>query len=66
MVMGRALSDSAAREIRLRRAAGANQEDLAEQFGVSQALVSMIVNGRKYRDAGGPVQRPRPYYRRKN
>lgn len=59
----RALSSQAARLIRERRAAGANQEQLAAQFGVSQTLVSMIVTGRKYRDAGGPM-RPRSYRRK--
>jgi hypothetical protein len=62
----RALSNDAARLLREFRAAGANQEDLAETFGISQGLVSMIVTGRKYPDAGGPVNRPSRPYCRKN
>jgi predicted transcriptional regulator len=65
-VQNRALTNDAARLLREWRAAGANQQDLAEAFGISQGLVSMIVTGRKYLDAGGPINRPSRPYRRKS
>lgn len=41
-----------------------SQSDLAEQFGVSTALISAIVNGRKCAAAGCPVANARQYVRR--
>lgn len=49
--------------IRQRRAAGARQKDLAEQFGITDGQVSMIVRGLRWADAGGPVQTERVYIR---
>lgn len=42
--------------MRERRAAGARQADLAAQFGVGDGLVSMIVRGLRWAEAGGPIQ----------
>lgn len=42
--------------IRERRAHGATQKTLAEQFGLSPAYVSEIVRGITWKDAGGPIQ----------
>jgi hypothetical protein len=42
--------------MRNRRAAGARQKDLAEQFGISQGMVSMIVRGQRWAHAGGPIE----------
>lgn len=43
-------------EIRLSYAAGQNSlSDLGEQYGVSGKAVSLIVLGKTYRDAGGPI-----------
>lgn len=42
--------------LRERRAAGARQKDLAEQFGITDGQVSMIVRGLRWADAGGPLQ----------
>lgn len=60
----RMLSDDDIVMIRRRRAAGANQQDLAELYGVSSSFISMIVNGRKRADAGGPILSQRQYSRR--
>jgi hypothetical protein len=57
------LTDEDVRTIRSRRAAGASQKDLAEQFGVSQSFVSMVVNGKKRAAAGGPIASNREYRR---
>ena len=43
-------------QIRERRAMGARQVDLAEQFGISGGLVSMIVRGLRWPNAGGPIE----------
>lgn len=59
------ISDETVRLIRKRRAAGANQEDLAAQYGCSASWISMIVNGRKRAAAGGPII-PRQYNRKDN
>lgn len=60
----RVLTDADVRTIRERRARGAAQEDLAAQYGVSDSLVSMIVNGKKRLAAGGPIASARTYSRR--
>ena len=49
------LTDDQVRLIRLRREAGACQEHLAEQYGVSISLISQIIYGRRRRNAGGPI-----------
>lgn len=50
--------------IRERRAAGARQKDLAEQFNVSDGQISMIVRGIRWPDVGGPIEAKRSNYRR--
>lgn len=47
--------------MRERRALGARQSDLAEQFGITDGQVSMIVRGLRWADAGGPIQTERQY-----
>ena len=42
-----------------RRANGARQKDLAEDFGVTDGQISMIVRGIRWADAGGPIQTER-------
>lgn len=39
------------------RAAGVRLQDLAAQYGLSEVMVSYIVIGKKYKDAGGPLTR---------
>lgn len=51
--------------IRERRHAGARQKDLAEQFGITDGQVSMIVRGIRWPNAGGPIQTERKYNRGK-
>jgi len=46
----RKLSDSDILTIRARIGAGAKQQALADQYGVSESLISMIKTGRKYAD----------------
>lgn len=58
------ISDDDVRLIRRRREAGAAQQDLAEQFGVSESYISQIVNGLARREAGGPVGTVRQYRRK--
>jgi hypothetical protein len=47
--------------IRERRAAGARQQDLAAQFGLTDGSVSMIVRGLRWPEAGGPIETERKY-----
>ncbi len=58
------LSDSEIVLIRERRAAGARQSDLAEQFGVSASLISMIVRGLRWTYVGGPIEPKQSQYRK--
>jgi Helix-turn-helix len=60
----RRLDDATVRLIRERRQAGAAQDDLAAQYGVSASYVSQIVNGISRVDAGGPIARNRHYFRK--
>lgn len=55
---GRKLTAELVQLIRERRANGARQIDLADQFGVSSGEISMIVRGRRWKAAGGPIQTP--------
>lgn len=50
-------------QLRQRRAAGARQKDLAEQYGITDGQVSMIVRGQRWPDAGGPIQPERTHAR---
>lgn len=58
------LTENEVRLMRERRASGAPQKSLALDFGVSEAYVSAIVRGLKWRDAGGPIQKKNEYYRK--
>jgi transcriptional regulator with XRE-family HTH domain len=49
------LTDQQIIEIRNAYAAGTKQRDLAERYGVTQGLISGIVNGRRWRHADGPI-----------
>ena len=49
--------------MRERRALGARQQDLAEDFGITAGLVSQIVRGLRWANAGGPIQTERKYCR---
>ena len=49
--------------IRERRALGARQKDLADQFGVTDGQISMIVRGLRWANVGGPIQTERKYER---
>lgn len=55
------LTDEQVREIRVRRANGARQMDLAQQYGISNGWVSGIVRGIKRPEAGGPIETERKY-----
>ncbi len=57
------LSAEDVRTMRVRRAHGARQQDLAEQFGVSDGQVSMIIRGQRWKCAGGPIETERQYHR---
>lgn len=59
------LTDAQVRELRELRAAGANQYDLAERFGISQALVSNLVRGLRRPEAGGPIETQRLHAKRR-
>lgn len=61
---GMRLSNDEVRLVRERRAAGASQQDLADQFGVSVAWVSGVVNGTRRPEAGGPIATKRNYHRK--
>lgn len=49
-----------AKTIRERLAAGAEGKALAEQYGISNSLVSQIASGGRWPDAGGPIRPRRP------
>lgn len=51
----RVLTDEQVRLIRIRRANGMNQYDLAFDFRVAQSTISQIVTGKRRIDAGGPI-----------
>ncbi len=57
------LTPEKVRLIRERRAAGARQSDLARDFGVGEGSISLIVRGRQWKNAGGPIQTERKYHR---
>jgi hypothetical protein len=57
------ITDDQVRLIRERRALGARQLDLADQFGVDQNYISMLVRGLRRPKAGGPIQIERKYHR---
>ena len=59
----RKLTPHEVKTIRERRASGARQVDLAAQFGISQALTSLICRGHRYADVGGPIETERKYHR---
>lgn len=61
----RKLTDEQVVTIRERRALGARQMDLAEQFGVGDGQISMIVRGLRWPDVGGPIETKRSNYHRK-
>lgn len=61
----RKMTDADVVLIRERRAAGARQKDLAEQFGITDGLVSMIVRGVRWPESGGPIESERAYRRGK-
>lgn len=49
------LTDQQIVEIRTAYAHGAKQVDLAQQYGVTQGLISGIIRGRRWRHADGPL-----------
>ena len=57
----RKLTDEQIITIRERRASGARQSDLAEQYGVSDGQISMIVRGIRWPHIGGPIETERKY-----
>lgn len=52
----RKLSDDDVLTIRTRAAAGATGRSLAQHYGVSEALVTEIIRGRRRRRVGGPIR----------
>ena len=50
------LTDDQIVEIRQAYAHGAKQVDVAAEYGVSQGLVSGIVNGRRWQHVDGPIR----------
>ncbi len=55
------LTDAEVIEIRERRASGARQKDLAENYGITDGQVSMIVRVIRWPNVGGPIQTERTY-----
>jgi DNA-binding XRE family transcriptional regulator len=51
----RKLTDEQAAEYRRRAAAGEEQRQLAQEAGLSDASMSLLLHGRTYRNAGGPI-----------
>jgi hypothetical protein len=50
------LTDDQIVKIRQAVAGGAKQADVAAEYGVSQGLVSGIVNGHRWKHADGPIR----------
>ena len=57
----RKVPDDVIKLIRVRRAAGAAQQDLADQYGLSESYVSMVVRGQRRPEAGGPIEARRSH-----
>lgn len=55
-------SDREVQIMRERYANGATQLSIANEYGITNGLVSMIVRGIRYRDSGGPIAAPRERY----
>ena len=58
------LSHKKVRVIRERYANGASQITLADEYGVSNGLISQVVRGLRWTDAPGPINRKRERYNR--
>jgi len=56
----RLLTSEQARTIRVEYRAGTPQAELARHYGVSPQLVSHIIRGRRYPEAGGPIRQTDP------
>lgn len=50
------LTDDQIVTLRQSAARGAKQVDLAAEYGISQGLVSLIVNGKRWTHVGGPIR----------
>jgi DNA invertase Pin-like site-specific DNA recombinase len=50
------LTEADVEQIRQDAANGARQADIADAYGISQSLVSGIVNGTRWRHAPGPIR----------
>jgi len=57
------LTPEIVRVIRERRALGAQQQTLADQYGVTNGLISQIVRGLRWKSAPGPIETERKYVR---
>jgi hypothetical protein len=49
------LTDPQIVEIRQAYAHGAKQVEIAAEYGITQPLVSLIVNGKRWTHVGGPI-----------
>lgn len=49
------LTDDQIVEIRHAYAHGAKQADIGAEYGITQGLVSLIVNGKRWTHVGGPI-----------
>jgi predicted DNA-binding protein (UPF0251 family) len=50
------LNEADVEQIRKDAAHGVKQVDIADAYGISQGLVSGIVNGRRWKHADGPIR----------
>jgi hypothetical protein len=50
------LTEADVQQIRQDAANGAKQRDIADAYGISQGLVSGIVNGTRWRHVPGPIR----------
>ena len=58
------LTDAQVEEMRVRRANGARQKDLARDYGITDGQVSMIVRGLRWPDAPGPIEGRQAQYKK--
>jgi hypothetical protein len=49
------LTDDQIVKIRQAYAHGAKQTEIADDYGITQGLVSLIVNGKRWTHVGGPI-----------
>ena len=56
------IDDATVRSIREQYRSGVSQGTLTQQFGIRQPNISAIINGKRWKDAGGPIHQGKRQY----